>query len=73
MLMAIALRDPRHFFGLASVMPAWLRSLRDPTSAKRANRTPDFPTDLGRTELRGMLAGPAEYLRARRMQRRWAA
>jgi GT2 family glycosyltransferase len=73
MLTAIALRDPRHFVGLASVVPAWLRSLRDPGSAKRANRSADFPADLGRTELRGMLAGPVAYLRARRMQRRWAA
>jgi GT2 family glycosyltransferase len=72
MLTAIALRNPRHFLGLASVVPAWLRSLRDPASAKRANRSADFPTDLGRTELRGMLAGPAAYLRARRMQRSWA-
>jgi cellulose synthase/poly-beta-1,6-N-acetylglucosamine synthase-like glycosyltransferase len=73
MLTAIALRDPRHFAGLASVVPRWLRSLRDPASAKRASRTVDFPSDLGRTELRGMLAGPVAYLRARRMQRRWAA
>ena len=73
MLTAIALRDPRHFVGLASVVPAWLRSLRDPTSPKRANRTVDFPSGLGAAELRGMLAGPVEYLRARRMQRRWAA
>ena len=73
MLTAIALRNPRHFLGLASVIPAWLRSLRDPASAKRANRTSDFPTDLGAVELRGMLAGPAAYLRARRMQSRWAA
>ncbi len=73
MLTAIALRDPRHVAGLACVVPRWLRSLRDPDSAKQANRTADFPRDLGRTELRGMLAGPVAYLRARRMQRRWAA
>jgi GT2 family glycosyltransferase len=73
MLTAISLRDPRHLAGLASVVPIWLRSLRDPDSAKRANRTDDFPSELGGTELRGMLAGPAAYLRARRMQRRWAA
>jgi GT2 family glycosyltransferase len=72
MLTAIALRDPRHFVGLASVVPAWLRSLRDPASPKRANRTVDFPSGLGTAELRGMLAGPVEYLRARRIQRRWA-
>jgi GT2 family glycosyltransferase len=73
MLTAIALRDPRHFVGLASVLPRWLRSLRDPDSTKRANRTADFPTDLGHVELRGMLAGPVTYLRSRKLQRRWAA
>ena len=73
MLTAVALRRPRHFVGLAAVVPTWLRSLRDPDSAKRANRTDDFPTELGGTELRGMLAGPVAYLRARMMQRRWAA
>jgi GT2 family glycosyltransferase len=72
MLTALALRDPRHLAGLASVVPAWLRSLRDPGSAKRAHRSEQYPTDLGRTELRGMLAGPVAYLRARRMQSRWA-
>jgi GT2 family glycosyltransferase len=73
MLTAIALRDPRHFAGLASVVPRWLGSLRDPGSAKRAHRTADFPSDLGAAELRGMLAGPVAYLRARNVQRRWAA
>jgi GT2 family glycosyltransferase len=73
MLTAVALRRPRHFVGLAAVVPTWLRSLRDPDSAKRANRTDDFPSELGGTELRGMLAGPVAYLRARMMQRRWAA
>jgi GT2 family glycosyltransferase len=72
MLTAIALRNPRHVAGLASVVPAWLRSLRDPASPKRAGRGDDFPPGLGRTELRGMLAGPFAYLRARRVQRAWA-
>jgi len=72
MLTAITARDPRHVVGLAAVVPAWLRSLRDPSSAKRVNRDADYPPGLGRLELRGMLAGPSAYLRARRMQRRWA-
>jgi GT2 family glycosyltransferase len=72
MLTAIALRDPRHFAGLAAIVPAWMRSLRDPESAKRVNRDEDYPRDLGRRELRGMIAGPFTYLRARRAQRRWA-
>ena len=65
MLTAVALRRPRHFVGLAAVVPTWLRSLRDPDSAKRANRSDEFPGELGGTELRGMLAGPIAYLRAR--------
>jgi GT2 family glycosyltransferase len=72
MLTAIALRDPRHFVGLAMVAPAWVRSLLDPASTKRAGRTPDFPRALARADLRGMLVGPFAYLRSRRMQRRWA-
>jgi GT2 family glycosyltransferase len=73
MLTAIALRNPRHLAGLAAVIPAWLRSLRDPASPKRVHRTDDYPSGLGALELRGMLEGPFAYLRARRMQKRWAA
>ena len=73
MLTAIALRDPRHVAGLAAVLPAWARSLRNPASPKRNHRSDEYPAGLGRVELRGMLAGPLAYLRARRMQRRWAA
>ncbi|HTU84416.1 MAG TPA: glycosyltransferase [Solirubrobacteraceae bacterium] len=73
MLTAITLRNPRHAFGLASVLPEWVRSLRDPSCGKRSQRGDAYPAGLGRAELRGMLAGPVAYLRARRMQRRWAA
>jgi GT2 family glycosyltransferase len=65
MMTALALRDPRHVIGLVSALPAWLRSLRDPSSAKRASRADDYPPALARAELRGMLTGPAAYLRAR--------
>ena len=71
MLTAITLRDPRHAIGLTAVLPAWLRSLRDPSSAKNAHRTEDYPPALARAELRGMLSGPLAYIRSRRVQRRW--
>jgi cellulose synthase/poly-beta-1,6-N-acetylglucosamine synthase-like glycosyltransferase len=73
MLTAIALRNPRHLAGLAAVLPAWARSLRNPASPKQIHRSEDYPTGLARTELRGMLAGPLAYLRACWMQRRWVA
>ena len=73
MLTAIAIRDPRHVAGLASVIPLWLRTLLAPAAGKQSARGDDYPRGLGRLELRGMLAGPAAYLRARRAQRRWAA
>jgi GT2 family glycosyltransferase len=72
MLVAIALRDPRHVIGLASVLPAWLRSRRDHSPARRAHREQGYPRSLARAEWRGMLAGPFAYLRSRRAQRRWA-
>jgi len=72
MLIAITLRDPRHALGLAAIVPTWLRSLRDPASAKQVHRPEDYPPALARAELRGMLAGPFAYLRSRRSQRRWA-
>jgi GT2 family glycosyltransferase len=71
MLTALALRNPRHVLGLASVLPAWLRSLRDPASGKNLHRTTDYPRALVRAELRGMVAGPLAYLRSRRAQQRW--
>jgi GT2 family glycosyltransferase len=69
MLTALALRNPWHAVGAASVVPAWLRSLRDPQAAKQVNRAEDYPPELARAEFRGMLAGPAAYLRTRVAQR----
>jgi GT2 family glycosyltransferase len=70
MLTALMLRNPWHAVGAASVVPAWLRSLRDPAAAKQVNRAEDYPPELARAEFRGMLAGPAAYLRARLALRR---
>jgi GT2 family glycosyltransferase len=69
MLTAVALRDPRHLLGLTAIVPAWLRSLREESSAKSVNRADDYPAGLARAELRGMAAGPAAYLRTRRASR----
>ena len=72
MLTAFVMRNPRHLIGLAAALAPWLRSLRDPASAKQSHRTEDFPSGLARAELRGMLAGPFDYLRSRQVQRRWS-
>jgi GT2 family glycosyltransferase len=74
MLTAVTLRNPWHIIGLAEVLPAWLRSLRDPSSTTRVNRAEEYPLSLARAELRGMLAGPLAYLRScwvHRAGRRW--
>jgi GT2 family glycosyltransferase len=73
MLTAVALRDPRHLVGLAAALAPWLRSLRDPASAKQSHHTQDYPSGLARAELRGMLTGPFEYLRSRQVQRHWVS
>jgi GT2 family glycosyltransferase len=41
-----------------------------PSSAKNVRRPHDYPRELTRLELRGMLAGPPAYLRGRARQRR---
>ena len=69
MLTAVTLRDPRHAIGLAAVIPSWLRSLHDASSAKNVHRQQDYPQALARAELRGLLKGPFAYLRSRRIQR----
>jgi GT2 family glycosyltransferase len=73
MLTALALRDPRRVLGLARVVPAWVRSLRNPGCGKGVRRSEEYPRSLARKELSGMLVGPPAYLRSRRLQRRWAA
>jgi GT2 family glycosyltransferase len=71
MLTAVALRDPWHLLGLAAIAPAWVKSLRAESSAKSVNRADDYPPALARAELRGMVAGPIAYLRARRASPLW--
>lgn len=71
MLTAITLRNPWHALGVAAIVPAWLRSLRDPSSARNAHRTQDYPPALARADLSGKLSGPFAYMRSRRVQRRW--
>jgi len=71
LLTAITLRNWWHALGLATILPAWLLSLRDPSSAKNAHRTQDYPHALARAELLGMFRGPLAYIHSRRVQRRW--
>ncbi len=70
MLTAVTLRNRWHLLGLAGVLPAWLKSLRDPYSAKQVNRPEDYPPSLARAELLGLVAGPMAYLRSRRVQKK---
>src|SRR5258705_10831052 len=72
MLTAAVLRDPRHAIGLLLVALPALRSLagNGGGSGKRVSRPADYPPELARTELRGMLRGPMAYLAGRRTIRR---
>lgn len=71
MLTAITLRDRRHLFGIASVLPGWVRSLRRSKSTEQVNQSSSCPEDLRALELKAMLRGPVRYLVAKRAQRRW--
>jgi GT2 family glycosyltransferase len=65
MVTSFVWREPRRLLGLAAALPRGLRSLASPESTKRSQRNQDYPKELARAELRGMLAGPVAYLRER--------
>jgi len=64
------LRDPRRLATLARLAPRALRDLSGRDSVRTATMTAGYPASLRRASRRGMLAGPARYLRSRRLQAR---
>jgi cellulose synthase/poly-beta-1,6-N-acetylglucosamine synthase-like glycosyltransferase len=75
MLTGLAVRNPWHFVGLAGVIPAWLKTQRNPSEGKQSHRPEDYPQSLARAELRGMLGGPIAYLHScwiHRRRLRWS-
>jgi GT2 family glycosyltransferase len=60
---------PARIFHLAWLLPRGLAHLVSPSSPKNANKRADYPRELTRLERRGMLSGPAAYVRARRESR----
>jgi hypothetical protein len=66
------LRDPRRLATLARLAPRALRDLSGADSVRTASMSDDYPESLRRASRLGMLAGPARYLRSRRVQARVA-
>jgi glycosyltransferase involved in cell wall biosynthesis len=67
------LRNPRQVFTLARLAPRAVRDLRGRDlrgrdSVRTATMGAGYPAGLRRATRRGMLAGPARYLRSRRVQ-----
>jgi glycosyltransferase involved in cell wall biosynthesis len=52
-----ALSDPRRALDIALRLPAGLRHLFDPKSGKNKDRSADYPVELRRSEMRGMVEG----------------
>jgi glycosyltransferase involved in cell wall biosynthesis len=70
------LHNPSLIPQLLRRLPRGLAFALSPSSAKNAEKKDDFPAELGRLELRGMLRGPLAYVRGRReakLARRGAA
>lgn len=78
-MVAIVSDDPRHLGALVAAAPEVLSALGRSFWKKLQTKTPrqtEFVatssiSDLARVELRGMLKGPAAYLRSRRRARQW--
>jgi glycosyltransferase involved in cell wall biosynthesis len=65
-LTALIRSDPRHLVGLVHLALPALRVLRRRSTDRGAS---GYPSQLRRIERRGLLAGPAAYLRSRRRNR----
>lgn len=63
--MSLLIDRPGLFFPLARLAPQALRDLRDPDGKRLGEIGPGFPTDVLRVHRRGLLKGPAIYLRTR--------
>jgi GT2 family glycosyltransferase len=73
MMLSLILRDSRRLRGFVAALPHGLRAMSRSDSTKKSRRNEDYPKELSRAELRGMLTGPAAYLRERRAGRGWSA
>jgi len=56
-------RRPKELFAVARRVPGGLRHLLAGDSARNSNRAKDFPPELSKAELRGVLSGPFALLR----------
>ncbi len=66
------LHNPKLVPELIRKLPRGLAFALSPGSAKNADKKDDFPAELTRLELRGMLRGPLAYARGRREAKRAA-
>lgn len=64
-LTAAALREPRLAVGMAGKAALGVRHVLGRSSPKNSAKMRDYPRELERRELRGMLAGPAAYVAGR--------
>lgn len=64
-LMRVITNDPKRLLDIMLRIPAGLRHILDPRSAKNQKKKEDYPQELTRLELRGFLWGPFAYLRSR--------
>jgi GT2 family glycosyltransferase len=68
-LMKIVLDNPRVLFDLITKVPYGLYFILSARSPKNRKKSTQYPKELTRVELKGMLYGPLAYLRSRRATR----
>lgn len=64
--MKTLLARPSLSLGFARKLPSGLRFALSSGSSKNSQKRGDYPSELTRLELRGMLYGPVGYVRSRR-------
>ena len=73
MMLSLLWNDRRRVGGFISTVPLGMWALTKPDSTKRSARGEEYPKELARAELRGLLTGPVAYVRERRAGNRWVS
>jgi hypothetical protein len=68
---SLVMSDPLVLARLIALAPTALRDVFGTGGVRTATLADDFPREVLRANLRGMLVGPGAYLRGRRRMRRW--
>ncbi len=63
-LTKVIVKKPQRLFEIVPLIPRAINYVLSPNSSKNVKKRADYPRELGRLELKGMLYGPLAYAKS---------